>query len=170
MSRTTRRVSPGLPKVRAATPTNEDHVLDVIWGDGTRARIDLTELVFRLKHFRPLRNSARFRDVSVSDWGWAISWGDDLDLSSETLWRLAQEQAHADMTPGRFRTWLKARGLTQAAAAELLGLSKRTVAYCATGVQPITRTIALAMKGAELELKGRARAVRKSSLSASGSK
>jgi len=164
MSQTTRRDRQGMPKVRAATPTNEDHVLGITWGDGSRARVDLTEPVFRLKRFRPLRNSERFKDVSVSDWGWAIAWGDDLDMSSETLWRLAQEQSRAEMTPGRFRTWLKARGLTQAAAAELLGISKRAVAYYATGAQPITRTIALAMKGAELELRDRIRTARKPAL------
>lgn len=158
MSETKTRDSRIAPKIRTVSPTDQDQVLAITWGDGSRARVDLTEPIFRLKHLRPLRNREWFKKVSVSDWGWAISWGDDLDMSSETLRRLAQEQASAEMTPGRFRTWLKARGLTQAAAAELLGISKRTVAYYATGAQPITRTIALAMKGAELELKMRAKA------------
>lgn len=157
MSKTTARAARSAPKISAVTPADEDYVLDVAWDDGTRARVDLTEPVFRLTHFRPLRKRERFKAVSVGDWGWAVTWGEDLDLSSETLWRLAQEQAKAAMTPGRFRAWLKARGLTQAAAAELLGISKRTIAYYATGAQPITRTIALAMRGAESELKDRGR-------------
>lgn len=152
MSKIRKRSEQTSPKVRAVAPADMDYVLSVTWGDGSSSRVDLTEPIFRLKHFRPLRNAARVRDVTIADWGWAISWGDDLDLSSETLRLLAEEQASAAMTPASFRAWLKDRRLTQEAAAKLLGVSKRTVAYYSTGAQPITRTVALAIKGAEADL------------------
>jgi hypothetical protein len=42
--------------------------------------------------------------------------------------------------------------LDQGRFARLLGISRRSVVYYATGQQPITRLVALAMKGIEREL------------------
>ena len=148
MSRMPKQVDRKSIKIRAVVPASEEYVLRIAWDDGSSSRVDLTELIFRLKHLRPLRNKKRFKDVSVSDWGWAISWGDELDVSVETLHRMAIEQASAEMTPAGFRAWLTKHRLTQQSAATLLGLSKRSIAYYATGAQPVTRTVALAIRGA----------------------
>ncbi len=140
------------PRILEVKAGDGDYVVIISWDDGTTSRVDLTELIFRLKYLRPLRNKDRFKQVQVEVWGWSISWGDDLDLSGEKLWELSREQQSSVMTPSDFRTWLKRHGLTQEAAADMLGVSKRMISYYATGAQPITRTIALAMKGADVEL------------------
>jgi hypothetical protein len=142
--------APKIRHVRAAR--GRDHALVVAWADGSVADVDVTEPIFRLKHFRPLRNRDRFRKVRVGDWGWAVTWGDGLDLSHERLWTLAKEQAKVNMTPGALRAWLRAHELDQGRFAKLLGISRRSVVYYATGRQPITRLVALAMKGIEREM------------------
>lgn len=129
-----------------------DYVLDIEWADGSTSPVDLTEPVFRLKVLKPLRRLDRFRQVAVGDWGWSVTWGDDMDLSGARLWALAQEQADAPVPPSVFRAWLKRHRLSHQRAADLLGVSKRSVDYYAIGAQPVTRTLALAMKGLELEL------------------
>lgn len=141
------------PRISAVAPGDSDYVVEVTWENGSVSRVDLTEPIFRLKSLRPLRNKKRFEDVKVADWGWAISWDDDLDFSGERLWEMAKEQAESAMTPSDFRAWLRHNDLTQEAAATLLGISKRSVAYYSTGAQPITRIVALALKGAETELR-----------------
>jgi len=143
--------APKIRSVRAAK--GRDYALVVTWADGSVADVDVTEPIFRLKHFRPLRNRDRFRKVRVGDWGWAVTWGDGLDLSHERLWALAKAQAKAEMTPSALRAWLRAHKLDQGQFARLLGISRRSVVYYATGQQPITRLVALAMKGIERELK-----------------
>ena len=117
--------------------------------DGTTRLVDVTEPIYRLKHFRALRQRQRFAKVAVGDWGWSVTWGGDLDLSNDRLVSLAEAQQEAEMTPGYLRAWLRRRGMTQAAFAERLGISPRMVAYYSTGEQPITRLVALAMKGFE---------------------
>jgi len=49
---------------------------------------------FRL--YAPLRNSPElFGRVQLGEFGADVVWGDDIDMSAGTLWRLAQEQADA---------------------------------------------------------------------------
>jgi len=141
-----------VPKIASIRPGEGDYVLEIEWEDGSRTPVDLTEPVFRLKVLKPLHRRDRFHQVAVGDWGWSVTWGDDMDLSGERLRTLAQEQADAPVPPSAFRSWLKHHRLSHQRAAELLGVSKRSVDYYATGAQPVTRTLALAMKGLELEL------------------
>jgi predicted XRE-type DNA-binding protein len=138
---------PRIREVRVAK--DRENTLVVTWSDGTTRLVDVTEPIYRLKHFRALRQRDRFHKVSVGDWGWSITWGDDLDLSNDRLLDLAEAQRESAMTPGHLRSWLRRRGMTQAALAERLGISKRMVAYYSTGEQPITRLVALAVKGLE---------------------
>ena len=101
------------PKIAEVIPGDGDYVVNVVWADGTSARVDLTEPVFRLKHLRPLRNTKRFSKITVGDWGWAASWPGNLDFSNEKLWEMAQEQARAAMVPSDFRKWLRGNKLTR---------------------------------------------------------
>lgn len=64
----------------------------------------------------------------------------------------AETPRTASVPPSAFRGRLKRHGLTHQRAADLLGVSKRSLDYYATGAQPVTRTLALAMRGLEPEL------------------
>lgn len=145
------------PRIAAVRPGEGDYVVHVTWEDGSDTRVDLAEPVFAYKHFRPLRNVARFRTIDVEEWGWAISWGDDLDFSGEALMEMARAQEDAAMTASELRAWLKLHDQTQESAARLLGISKRIIAYYATGARPIPKYIVLALKGAAAELNAKNR-------------
>jgi len=74
-------------------------------------------------------------------------WTDDLDMSADTLRRLAQEQSGATMSADAFHAWRLRKDYTLEDAAIALGLSRRTVAYYDHGDKPIPRTVALATLG-----------------------
>ena len=77
-------------------------------------------------------------------------WTDEIDMSADTLWRLAQEQAGATMTSAEFRHWRERKAYTLDAAAKALGISRRMVAYYEQGDRPIPRVVALATRRLEL--------------------
>ena len=57
----------------------------------------------------------------------------------------AFQNGHADAA--EFIRWRWKHGLSLTAAAEALGLSRRTVAYYVSGEQQVPRTVLLALKG-----------------------
>ncbi|MDR3468836.1 MAG: DUF2442 domain-containing protein [Xanthobacteraceae bacterium] len=125
------------------------HSLRVVWAEGPRAGredlVDLRPAVFSYKIYRPLRDEALFLKAALVDDGNAVAWdGEDLVMSADAIEALAQES----MSPGDFTAFLARNGLTQEAAAALLGRSRRQIAnYCSIG--PIPRVIALACYGYE---------------------
>jgi len=141
------------PRIRSVKAT--DHgafVVDVMWHGGHRHLIDLADMVGTYKVFAPLRSGELFQDVRVGENGWDIVWNDEIDISADTLWRLAQEQSGKTMSSEAFRTWRKNHNLTLDRAADLLGLSRRMVAYYDSGEKPIPRTVMLATRALDGEL------------------
>ncbi|AOV05719.1 helix-turn-helix domain-containing protein [Delftia tsuruhatensis] len=57
----------------------------------------------------------------------------------------------SEHTAGEIATWMARNGLTQTAAAEALGISRRMLLYYLTGEKPVPRTVALACLGWEVE-------------------
>ena len=84
--------------------------------------------------------------MRVGDVGTDIVWSDDIDMSADTLWRLAQEQAGLAMSPDAFRHWRERQSYTLESAAKALGSSRRMVAYYEQGEKPIPRVVALAAR------------------------
>lgn len=104
--------------------------------------VDLAPMILTFKLYRPLRdNLALFKTAHVAHDGCALAWAtsDEIDMAATTLERLAEET----MTPADFKAFLERNGLTLDAAAAQLGISRRLVAYYASG-QDIPRYIALA--------------------------
>ncbi|NNC73372.1 MAG: helix-turn-helix transcriptional regulator [Sphingomonadaceae bacterium] len=81
----------------------------------------------------------------------ALEWGCGVDFGSEQLHRWAREQAgeimSAPMSGGAFRARRKRHGMTLDAAAQALGLSRRTIAYYLSEEQVIPKTVMLATDG-----------------------
>jgi DNA-binding XRE family transcriptional regulator len=88
--------------------------------------------------------------VRAGEFGADVVWSEDIDLSADTLWRLAQEQAGVTMSPEGFRRWRERKAYTLDTAAQALGLSRRMVAYYEQGAKPIPRVVALAARALEL--------------------
>jgi hypothetical protein len=128
--------------------------LEISWAEGARAGrtdvVDLTPVIGTYKVYRPLRdNPELFATVHTIDEGYAVAWtGLDVDMSAETIETVAAET----MTPAEFAAFLQRNGLTQEAAAALLGRSRRQIGYYLRP-GPVPRVVALACIGYEALMK-----------------
>ena len=134
----------------AAVRCVADHRVTVRWAGGTRSEPNLGDFVNRIKGLRPLRSPAKFAAVSVGEGGHSLAWPGALDVGADRLWEIALEQSGRH-DAAEFPRWRWRHGLSLAAAAEALGLSRRTVAYYASGTREVPRTVLLACNGWERE-------------------
>ena len=134
------------PNVRAVQ-TAKDRRLVVTWKGGAESVIDLSRHLAEYAIFAPLRaDDYAFRKVRVGDWGWCVHWSDDMEVSSDTLWRLALEQGAAWL-----RGWRTAHRMTQAEAAKALGVSARMWRYYEAGSHLLPKTVRLAGIGLDAQ-------------------
>ncbi len=99
--------------------------------------------------YKPLRRSQALfrRRVGVGEHGTDVVWSDKIDMSADTLWRLAREQTGITMSPDAFRHWRERKAYTldtwQRALWALVGgwlpITKK-------GERPIPRVVALATR------------------------
>jgi hypothetical protein len=127
-----------------------DSTLRITWQNGQKLDVNLAEPVRRLKGLRALRDPAMFARATVGEGGHSVVWPGNLDMGADRLWEITLEQnGHADAA--EFIRWRWKHGLSLTAAAEALGLSRRQVAYYASGEHEVPRTVLLACKGWEVE-------------------
>jgi hypothetical protein len=112
---------PRLTRVRAERGTS----LVLTWKDGKVTRVDLTGLVARHQLFADLSDPAVFAGVAMIENGHGVGWGDDLDLSAETLRSLAEAQA--GWTGKDFTRWMERLKLSNATAADVLDVHINTI-------------------------------------------
>jgi DNA-binding XRE family transcriptional regulator len=139
-----------LPRILAVTADTKPLTLRIRWDKGEESQVDVSGLIETFRLYEPLRRSPElFTRVRVGEYGVDVVWSDEIDISADTLWRLAQEQSGATMSPDAFRHWRERKAYTLDVAARALGLSRRTVAYYEQGAKPIPRIVALATRGLE---------------------
>lgn len=139
-----------LPRIVSVTAGRKPHSLSIQWDSGEVSLVDVSGLIGSFRFYAPLRDKLKlFRQVQVGEYGVDIVWPGGLDMSNDTLWRLAQEQSGATMTADAFRDWRKRHAYTLHEAAKALGLSRRMVAYYEQGERPIPRIVALATRALE---------------------
>jgi hypothetical protein len=127
-----------------------DYALRMRWLSGKCLAVNLREPVFRLKGLRPLRDPAVFALAEVGEGGHSVVWPGDRDMGADRLWEMGLEQnGRADAA--EFIRWRWRHGLSLTDAAEALGMSRRQIAYYASGEEEVPRTILLACKGWEVE-------------------
>lgn len=127
-----------------------DYELRLRWKTGKTMTVDLSEPVQRLKGLRPLRDKAVFGHVAKGEGGHSVVWPGEIDMGADRLWEMSLEQnGHLDAL--EFIRWRWRYRLSLSDAAEALGLSRRQVAYYASGERPVPRTVLLACKGWEAE-------------------
>ncbi|MEJ0061440.1 MAG: DUF2442 domain-containing protein [Terricaulis sp.] len=124
-----------------------DRRLEIGWDDGRVASVDLDELIAVRASLAPLRKAKEFARVMVSADGWSLEWPSGIDFGAAQLRRWADEQAGEIMAPAAFRDWMERHGLTQEAAAQALGLSRRMIGYYLSGESAIPKTVMLATEG-----------------------
>ncbi len=111
--------------------------------------------------YEVLHDAGLFKTVQVEEWGHGVEWPAlDIGISVETLVRLEREQAGRAVPVQTFNDWMQRNHLSLAAAADALGITRRTVIYYHCGHKPIPLYIGLACEGWE----ARKRAGRSSTL------
>jgi DNA-binding transcriptional regulator YiaG len=150
-----RKVLPRIASVEAGT---KPHSLRIRWDTGTEGEIDISGIIESFKVYAPLRQSPElFRQVRLGDYGTDVVWADEIDMSADTLWRLAQEQSGATMSAEEFHNWRVSSAFTFDTAAQELGISRRTVINYEQGTQPVPRAVMLATRWLTEMLKVRGR-------------
>jgi hypothetical protein len=147
---TAMRINEGkLARITSAAYVDE-HNVRVRFDNGKAFTVNLREPVYRLKGLRAVRHTKAFSRVAVGPDGYSLAWPGDLDIGADTLWQMALEQ-HGRADAVEFIRWRRNHSLSLTAAAEALGLSRRQVAYYASGEHEVPRTVLLACKGWEAE-------------------
>lgn len=140
-------------RIRSVEPVAGQHALQVEFGNRKRYTVELAEYIRSFPVLEPLADLARFRGAQVGDWGFDVTWGDDLELAATTLHRLALEQAGEVMPTQAFKQWMAANRLSLSTAASELGFTRRTITAYSSGAALIPKHVALACKGWEYEHK-----------------
>ena len=135
--------TPNIGGVRA----DKDRCLVITWKGGAESVVDVSQRLAEYAIFAPLSSDDDlFRKVEVGEWGWSVHWSDDMEISSDALWRLALEQGAAWL-----RAWRAAHRITQAEAAKALGVSPRMWRYYEAGSHLLPKTVRLAGIGLDAQ-------------------
>lgn len=112
-------------RIRSVAPVAGQLALQVEFGNRKRYTVELAEYIRSFPVLEPLADPERFREVQLGDWGFDVTWGDDLELAATTLHRLALEQAGEVMPTQAFKQWLAANRLSLSTTAIELGFTRR---------------------------------------------
>jgi hypothetical protein len=138
------------PNIKAVASAS-GKLVEITWVSGKIDRVDLTELIDELAALAEIDDAATFSAVAVGEDGWSLIWPNGAELGTDTLWRMAREQA-GDATPIReFASWRARNRLSLSDAALALGITRRMVSYYEAGRYLIPRMVGLAIKGWETE-------------------
>lgn len=138
-------------RIAGVQPVAGKHALTVDWSNGKRHIVDLSDVLDQFPILSPLKNLELFSRANVGEWGFDVTWGDDLELAASTLHRLALEQS-GDVMPTRdFKQWMAKNNLSLSAAAVELGFTRRTITAYSSGAALIPKHVALACRGWEYE-------------------
>ena len=142
-------------RISAVQPVAGKHALNIEWSNGKRHTVDVSEHIKTFPALKSLQDLALFSQVALGEWGFDVTWGDDLELAATTLHRLALEQSGEVMATSDFKRWMLSNNLSLSAAAVELGFTRRTITAYSSGKALIPKHVGLACKGWEYEHKGR---------------
>ena len=135
--------TPNIRTVRAG----QGRELLILWKGGAEGVVDVSDHLAAYSVFTPLRgNDAVFRAVTGGERGWSAHWTDDMEISSDTLWRLALEQGGAWL-----RMWRADHRMTHVEAASPVGVSPRMWRYYEAGEHLLPKTVRLACVGLDAQ-------------------
>lgn len=123
--------------------------LEVRYTHGRQFVLDLSTQADELAAFASLKDPAEFATAQVSDWGWTLEWACGASLDSDRVLEMALEQAGLQANI-EFRHWQDRHHFTLATAANMLGLTRRTVSQYRTASRPIPKVVELACRAIDL--------------------
>lgn len=138
------------PNIKAVHATSGKEV-EITWASNKTDRVNLTELINELAALAGIDNVASFSAVAVGEDGWSLIWPDGAEIGTDTLWRMAREQAGEATPIYEFSAWRARNRLSLSDAAVALGITRRMVSYYEAGRYLIPRMVGLAIKGWETE-------------------
>lgn len=136
-------------RIASVEPDSERSRLTLRWKTGGVTTKDLRRQIAGRALFAPLADPRCFRRVRVRDHGYSIGWaGTRVELAADALWYEAhpRELPFPDevMTASDFKHWMQECGFSLSTTAEVLGVSRRSVAYYCSGERRIPRVVFLA--------------------------
>ena len=138
------------PNIKAVVSTSGESV-EIMWANGKVDRVDLAEPINELAALAEIDNAATFSAVAVGKDGWSLIWPGGAEIGTDTLWRMAREQAGEATPIHEFAAWRVRNRLSLSDAAVALGITRRMVSYYEAGRYLIPRMVGLAIKGWETE-------------------
>ena len=88
-----------LPRIAAVSAEMKPMTLRIRWDKADESSVDVSGLVETFRVYESLRSPEVFARVRMGEHGADVVWADDIDMSADTLWRLAQEQTGASVSP-----------------------------------------------------------------------
>ena len=137
----------------ASVKYTSDYTLRIRWVNGKTLPVDLQEPIFRIKGMSSLRSKEACAEADKGEGGHSIVWPGEIDMGADRLWEMTLEQS-GRKDAVEFMRWRARHGLSLSQVAEALDLSRRQVAYYASGERPVPRYVLLALKGWEVEQEG----------------
>lgn len=138
------------PNIKAVAPSSAKAV-EITWASGKIDRVDLGGLISELAALAEIDDAAAFSAVAVGEDGWSLIWPNGAEIGTDTLWRMAREQAGEATPIHEFAAWRARNRLSLSDAALALGITRRMVSYYEAGRYLIPRMVGLAIKGWETE-------------------
>jgi len=121
--------------------------LRLCFGDGANFDLDLAPTIGKHRALAALAEPELFARARLDARGGCVIWiEDDLEMAADNLRNLAVEQA-GGIGHERLWNWMHDNALTQARAAEAIGISRRMLNYYLSGARPIPKTVWLACLG-----------------------
>lgn len=141
-----------LPRITQISALPEQG-LAVVFADGWSTTVSLRAFIGDFPTLAPLNDPALFATPSLEEWGSGVTWDNEglLSIAATTLYRLAAEQS-GDAAKC-FDAWMARHGFSASKAADVLGMTRRSIISYRTGSRPIPKVVALACKGWEAEQK-----------------
>lgn len=121
--------------------------LSLRFNDGWETTADLNNFITDFPSLAQLTDPMRFASPALEEFGSGVTWDNEgpLSIAASTLYRLASEQDGSDRRC--FEAWMLRHGLSNAKAAEALGMTRRSIISYRTGSRPIPKTVLLACLG-----------------------
>jgi len=132
-----------ISEIRVIAP----HGLQLRFADGEVFNVDLASVIGAHRALAALSDPAVFANAHIDARGGYVVWvPDDLQIAADNLRNIAIEQA-GGIGHERMLNWMAQHGLTQARAADAIGISRRMLNYYLSGAKPIPKTVWLACLG-----------------------
>ena len=135
----------------ATVSTVGKQTVEITWASGKLDQVDLSTFIADLAGLRALDKARVFAAVCVGEDGWSLIWPHGEEIGTDTLWRMAREQAGEATPITEFSAWRERNQLSLTDAAMALGITRRMVSYYEAGRYLIPRMVGLACKGWEVE-------------------